>query len=191
MISVDLIPIELLNGGGPPVQDFVILNGIRSPGVCQIVNAGSPRKWDRQGGYGYSGASLVFTGTDLSDFDILIDLFEKKHWSDWNIFARLLDKEPLGVKPRTLDISHPLLYRAPLRITQCVVRDVTQFTQGTGSAAGRWTVRIPMTSWRKPQAALGKPVGSIPRAGTGIADFTKDPEIAALMAKQAALGGAL
>lgn len=181
-------PLDLLNSGTPPIQDFILLNGEKSPGVCTVTGAGSPRTYDKQKGWGFSGATLIYTGDDLSDFDVLIALWEKSHWGEWNKFARLLEKAPTGIRPKALDIVHPQLNRSPLKITQVVIRDVTQFDQ---SKTGLWTCRIPFTSWRAPKKALGKPDGTIPKAGTGILDFSGDPQIAELMKKQAALGGAL
>lgn len=181
-------PAELLNAGTPPIQDFILLAGQKSPGRATVTSAGSPRTWDKQKGWGFSGATLIYTGDDLPDFDVVVDLWDQSHWTQWNSFARVLEKSPTGIKPKALEIIHPLLNRAPLKITQVVIRDVTQFEQ---SAKGLWTCRIQLTAFRAPKAALGKPNGSIPRAGTGILDFSSDPQIAALMTKQAALGGAL
>lgn len=184
-----LLPLELLNASTPPTQDFIILNGRRSPGRATIVNAGSPRTWDKQKGWGFTGATLIYTGDDLSDFDVIIDIWETpRHWIEWNAFAGLLEKRSTGLGAKFYDISHPLLYRAPLRINQVAIRDVTQWEQ---SPKGLWTCRILMTAWNAPKPALGKPNGTIPAAGGGIDPLANDPQIAALMAKQAALGGAL
>ncbi len=181
-------PLDLLNSGTPPIQDFVILGGEKSPGRATVTGAGSPRKWDKQSGFGFSGASLIFLGEDLSDFDLLIDLWEPEHWVAWNSFARVLEKPPIGVRAKALEIVHPLINRSPIKITQVVIRDVTQFEQ---SDTGLWTARIPLTAFRAPKPALGKPNGSIANANNPISDFSDDPAIAALMRKQAALGGAL
>ena len=181
-------PLELLNSGEPPIQDFVLLGGAKTPGLAYPTGAGAPVNWDRQKGWGYSGATLIYTGADLSDFDVIVEMWERSHWRDWNDFARVLEKPPVGVRAKALEIVHPLINRAPWKITQAVVRNPTQFEQ---SPTGKWAMRIQLTAFRAPLPALGKPNGTIPKAGTGILDFSSDPEIAALMAKQAALGGVL
>jgi hypothetical protein len=183
-------PADLLNGTSAPIQDFIILSGEVSPGTCEIVNAGSPRTWDKQKGWGYSGATLVYTGDDLSDFDVIVTLWEKggQQWADWYKFAKILEKPPTGVRAKALEIVHPVLNRPPLKITQVVIRDVGQPVQ---SKTGLWTIRISMTAYRGALPALGRPNGNIPRASTGIDPFESDPQIQALIAKQAALGGAL
>jgi hypothetical protein len=180
--------LDFLNSGSPPAQDFILLDGQKSPGRASITGAGSPRKWDEKGGFGYSGASLVYLGNGLSDFDVVIDLWEPSHWKEWTDFARLLEKVPDGVLAKAHTIVHPLLNRAPLKITKVVIRDVTQFEQND---KGLWTARIPMKSFKLPQQALGKPDGTITKANLGISDFSDDPEIAARLKKQAAMGGVL
>lgn len=182
------LPLDLLNANTPPVQDFIVLNGVRSPGRATIVNAGSPRNWDKQKGWGTTGATLIYTGDDLAEFDVVIDLWLPEHWAQWNTFARVLEKRSTGLGAKFLSISHPLLYRAPLRITQVALKNVSQFEL---AKSGMWTCRLSFIDWKEPMPALGKPNGTIPRDNSGIADFASDPQIAALMAKQAALGGAL
>jgi len=181
-------PLDLLNSGTPPTQDFIVLGGKVSPGLATVTGAGSPRTWDKQKGWGFSGASLIYTGDDLSDFDVVIELWELSHWAQWASFARLLEKSPTGVRPKALEIVHPLLNRAPIKITQVVIRDVTQFEQ---VRPGRWAARVMFTAFRAPKPALGKPNGTIPNASNPISDFSDDPQIAALMRRQASLGGAL
>lgn len=183
-----LIPIELLNGDFPPVQDFIILNGRRSPGVCTVTGAGSPRKWDKPTSFGYSGASLTYTGDDVSEFDVIVQIWEHFHWAQWNAFARELEKRSTGLGAKCLHIVHPVLYRAPLRISQVVVRDVSGFDQ---VKPGLWACRIEFTEWRDPVPALGKPNGAIPPVGRAIDPFELDPELKGLVDKARALGGAV
>lgn len=180
--------VDLFNSGTPPRQDYILLNQQKSPGRATVTGAGSPRTWDKQKGWGFSGATMVYTGEDLSDFDVLIDLWEPEHWVDWASFAKLLQKAPVGTRAKAMDIGHPLLNRPPLSITQVVIRDVTQWEQ---SPKGLWSARVMFSSFRSPKPALGKPDGTIANANNPISDFTDDPQIGALMRKQAALGGAL
>lgn len=172
-----------------PLADVILLDGVPSPGVATIVGAGSPRTWDKKKGWGYSGATLVYTGADLSDFDVILTIWQKTglQWAQWEAFALVLDLAPVGVLAKSKSIVHPVLNRAPLSITSVVIRDVGQWEQ---SKTGLWTCRIGMTAYRAPMPALGKPNGTIPASGA-IAPFAADPEIEALMKQQAALGGIL
>lgn len=187
-MAAPLIPAELLNVGGPPKLDYVILNGIRTPGRATITGAGSPRTWDKQKGWAMSGATLIFTGDDLSDFEVHVDIWEDRHWTEWTPIAKLLEKRSTGLGAKFLNIIHPQLYRAPLRITAVAVRDVSQWTK---SKSGLWSCTIALTDWKAPKPALGKPDASIDKPEQGIADFSNDPQIKALLNQQADLGGGL
>lgn len=182
----------LLNGDGPPEQDYVILGSKRTPGRATIVSPGSPRKWDKQAGFGISGATLAFLGDDLSEFDLLVDLWEPEHWTAWTSFARdVLDKRPRGrISPEgAFDIVHPALNRSPTRISSVVVLDVT----GPDQEDGLWTFRIKLSAYRQPKPALGKPPAAVPAVPgvTPTAKTAEDQAIADLLAEQARLGGAL
>lgn len=181
-----------LNGSVPPRQNFIILgakgarNGIvvtggeRSPGVCNIVNAGTPRKWDKQGGWGYDGASLTYLGEDLSEFDVQIAIWEKDHWKQWDQFASVIERSFNDRNDPSLTIRHPVLIKPPLRITTVVVRNVSQFEQ---SESGLWTCTVGFTVWKQRKQALNK-VEGVPSAGTSSPYM--DPEIRSLM-RQAGL----
>lgn len=183
--------LDLLNSGKPPAQDYIMLGGEKSPGLATITGADSPRKWSKAGGYGVDGASLVYLGQDLSEFDVQIELWEPEHWTQWNRFARVLERAPVGIRAQSLAIVHPLLNNAPLHITQVVIRNVTQFEQGSGAKSGRWVATVALTVYRAAKPALAKVNGTIDDPHNPISDFANDPQIATLMVKQNALGGAL
>lgn len=184
--------IELLNQGRRPTQDYIILIGVdgpkRSPGRATISGAALSRKLDTPGGFGVTGSSTNYLGDELTEFDVEISLWEDSHWFEWTNFAPILAKPPKGILAKSLKIIHPILNRPPWLIDSANVKKVSQWDQ---SPKGLWTCRITMLEWRKPVPAFGKPNGTIPAAGTGILDFSKDPKIAELMAKIPALGGAL
>lgn len=153
---------DILTGAEFPQQDYILLGGVKSPGRATILGAGSPRTWDVRQGYGYSGAVVVFTGDGLAKFDVRIDLWEKSHFSEWARFAKVaLEKAPMGLKPKAMDIAHPVLNMAPLKITSVVVEDVSQFEQ---DEEGMWSCTIKLLQYRAPKPALGKPLASIPNA---------------------------
>lgn len=155
-------PADIIQGNEPPMQDYVLLGGAKTPGRATVQGAGSPRKWDVRQGYGYSGAIVVYMGDGLAQFDIHVDLWLPEHFSEWNRFAKIaLVKAPLGTKPKALDISHPLLSLEPLKITSVVVEDVSQFEQDD---EGLWTCTIKCLQYRAPLPALGRPLASIPNA---------------------------
>lgn len=121
---------DIITGAEFPQQDYVMLGGMKSPGRATIGGGGSPREWDVRKGYGFSGAFVVYTGDGLAKFDILIELWLKEHFAEWQRFSKIcLEKPPLGMKPKAMDIAHPLLNMTPIKITSVVIEDVTPFEQ--------------------------------------------------------------
>jgi hypothetical protein len=137
--------------------DFVLLGGLKSPGLCDVQGAGSPRKWDQAAGYGLSGAVSRFLGNALSEFSIKFRLYgdpkvPDPDWQAWQAFEAVLMKPPAGKHPRALDIWHPVLER--LKIKSVGVVDVGQPYQ---SDDGEWTIEVKFIEYRRPKITLAKP----------------------------------
>jgi hypothetical protein len=204
-------PLDLLNADAPPCQDFIVLQGQKSPGRATVGGAKCPRKWDVQSGFGISGGSMTFHGEEVPvEFEVEIALWEDEHWSQWNRFVKLLAVPPhrplLGTPSplpkigdellqaaasspmKGLSIQHPRLNRRPILIDKVVVRDVSSFQR---SKTGLETCTITFSKWKPPRIMLAKVDGTIPAAGAPIDPFANDPQIKALMDKQKSLGGAL
>ncbi len=174
-----------------PNRRYIILSAVgvslASPGVAVIKGAGSPREWDVRKGYGYSGASLVFTGTGLSEFDVDLFLWEPEHWIQWEAFSVLLTNPPPppGVLPVSLSIDHPILNKKPWLITKVVVKDISSWTV---SDSGLWSLTIKFIQYRKPVVALLPPKEGPPGTGVAPVPLTAQQKInAALDAENAAL----
>jgi hypothetical protein len=140
--------------------DYVLVAGKRSPGLAEVVGAGSPRDWDIRKGYGISGAFSVFTGLSLSKFSVKIRLYTEQDWLDWYAWKPIVDKLPTrrggsGKHSGNLDIQHPLLESCGIRAAG--VEDVSQPEQ-TGD--GEWTVVIKFIEFRHPKIGLARPEGA-------------------------------
>lgn len=140
-----------------PWQDYVVIAGVRTPGYAEVRGAGSPRKWDIRDGYGQTGASLVYTGTSLTKFEVDVFAWQPEHFDAWEVFARAVLPAPtpaiasraaFGKASLSLSIQHPLLNDPPLSITQAVVEDVSQWEQG--EEGGLWARTIKMIQYRAP-----------------------------------------
>lgn len=178
------------NLGVIPRQDYVIFpGGLKTPGVAEIVGLSSPRKWNIQQGYGLSGATTVYAGTDPVKFKILVKMWRPLDFVQWEALARLHLAKPLpGVRPPALGVSHPLLNLPPHSISSIVVEDVTGPEQ---DEQGTWVATIHCLEWKKPLPALGKPLGAIPaasKAAPTAADLA-DREIQAKVAVLKGLAG--
>lgn len=126
-----------------------------SPGLCEIEGANSPRNWEELPGYGWSGALLRFKGVGLAHFVIRLKLLTSQDWIDWSVFKPLVDKPPLGRRPRALDVWHPLL--VDQGIYALVVEDLGQPMQ---TADGEWSIEIKCIEWRMPKYSLATPDGA-------------------------------
>lgn len=174
-----------------PVQSYITLTApglsLPSPGIARIKGAGTPREWDVRKGYGYSGASLVFTGTGLAKFDVDIFIWEPEDWLLWEAFSFLLTNPPPppGVMPTSLSIKHPLLNKKPWLITKVVVEDVSSWDV---NETGLWSLTIKFIQYRKPAPALLPPLEGPPGTGVAPVPLTAQQKInAQLDAENAAL----
>jgi hypothetical protein len=68
--------------------DALLIGGDYSPGFCVISKAGLPLKWDKRPGYGFSGASIVYTGTDLSEFDVEFTVITQTQMTEFKAFVK-------------------------------------------------------------------------------------------------------
>lgn len=134
--------------------DFAIVAGRRTPGLCDIEGAGSPRQWDERRGYGVSGATLVYRGLRLATFAMKLRLYSADDWQGWEEFRPTVARAPIGERAQSLDIVHPLLEQVGIR--SAVVEDVLAPVQ-TGD--GEWTVEIRWREFRRP-AVTATPVTS-------------------------------
>lgn len=136
--------------------DVVFLGGERTPGIATIEGAGSPRRWDERRGYGLSGGTLVFRGVGLAQFKIILRLYTSQDFADWESFAPVVQRPPLGERARALDISHPIT--DALGIRSVVIEDVK--APALTHESGEWTVEIAVREYRRPLPALSVPAGS-------------------------------
>lgn len=151
--------VAALFGKTAPQQDYIVLAGQTSPGLAVVTGAGAPRNWEERKGWGLSGATIVYTGAGLAQFDVQISLgFSSDDWAAWDDFAKLLEKAPTGKRPKALDIEHPLINMRPINIKSVVVTDVSQFEQDD---YGIFTCSISFKEFKAPLPALAKPDQSI------------------------------
>jgi hypothetical protein len=181
-------------GAGFPEQDYVLIEGARSPGQVRVVGANSPRPWDERKGYGMSGATLVPSGDALSTFELHFEFWDESEMPDWYSYAgKYFDKAarftPGSLKPKALGIDHPQLKSPPFRIIQCVIEDCLD--QGVDEY-GLWTWVVKCKQYRKPAPALSKPDAAIPAvsAAQPTAKDAQDREIQSLQGEVTGLAGA-
>lgn len=150
-------------------QDFIWLGGFKSPGLCTLGPASSPRKWEERAGYGLSGAWLFYTGDGLASFEATFYLWTLEHDAQWKDFAeKVLSKPKRGTRPSALSISHPILELPPHVITSVVIEDVSSIeideTGGRSARVKFKQFRAPLPLLGKPNRTIGKPDQKEPTA---------------------------
>lgn len=152
-------------------SDALRIGGDYTPGYCRVRKAGEIVTWDKQKGYGYAGATLIFTGDDLSTFEVEFRMVTQTQVTEWKAFKKkYLTKRPASPqnsaflpsqpRPQALGVFHPLL--AEVGITQIVYEKILQFDQP--KTGGEWIKVVEFSQYRAPKPLLGKPVGSTPAA---------------------------
>jgi hypothetical protein len=135
--------------------DYILLSGRRSPGLCELSGLGAPRRYDERNGYGLSGATVIFRGVGLSKFSAKIRLYDFNDWQLWDLWKPLIQKPPVGTRPRALSIWHPLCEDND--IDKVVVEDVLGPDQ---TDDGEFTFEIKFIQFRSPVFKLAKPDGA-------------------------------
>lgn len=155
-------------------SDALRIGGDYSPGVCVVRKAGIPVTWDKRKGYGFAGASLIYTGDDLSEFDVEFTMTTQTQIEEWKVFAKKYFTKRasspqnsvfLATPPRppALGVYHPLL--AEVNINSIVFKHIHQFDQEAAKASpGKWIKVVEFYQYRAPKPLLGKPAGSTPAA---------------------------
>lgn len=154
--------------------DALRVGGDYTPGLCVISKAGIPFSWDKRKGYGYSGAWLIFTGQDLSEFDTTFTIWREDQKQAFDVWKKTyLSKQPAQPqlnsamlpnvpKPKALGVFNPIL--AELDIEKIVPRNIGQWRRLTGASNGKWERTISWWQFRPPLPFLGKPKEAIPDA---------------------------
>jgi hypothetical protein len=155
--------------------DYILLSGLKSPGIAEVIGASSPRNWDIREGFGLSGAFLVYKGRGLAKFSVRLTFTESEHWTLWEAWKPLVMNLPRkrfsqGKDSGALDIWHPIL--EDLGIAAVAVEEVLQPTAGD---TGDWSVEIKFIEFRRPKIALAKPDGAQATPGDPVEDQVIKP----------------
>lgn len=180
-----------------PAQDYVLINGEKSPGKAIVQRANSPRGWDERGGYGLNGATLIPKGDPLATFSVRFEFWDPAEMPAWYAYAaKYFDKSvrfnPGTTTSRALGIYHPILAAPPIRITQVVVLDANGLDK---SDDGLWFCEVFFKQYRKPKLAAAPPQAAIPAAAastptaTDAAQVEMQQKLALFQQLAAQLGG--
>lgn len=149
-----------------PEQNYVVAGGVRSPGRAYFTGLGRPHNWQKQEGYGQSGAWLIYRGPAICEFTLTVELFKTEHFVEWEAFSKVITppKGPINpLKPFLVDMQHPLLAAADIRAVAVVDPGVPVRAPN----GDRWIATVKLMNYRPPALALAKADKSIPAADKG------------------------
>lgn len=141
-------------------QDYVEFNGIKTPGLAEVVDASFPLRWDEVPTFATIGSFPRFTGKRLSHFSVKLRLYTVADWNGWWALKPNLTKVPRRGYPtkenaNALAIAHPQL--AAVDIDSCVIEEIMQPVQTNDS---EWTIEIKCLEFRAPTIAVGTARGA-------------------------------
>lgn len=145
-----------------PSLNYVLVNGMRSPGRATLTGVKVPYAWDIQESYGREGATATFKGRGIAKFTLTIAMWEREHFGVWPVFAALLEPPKPPRPPLVVEMHHPLLAAADIRAVS-----VESIGQPERQPNGLWIATINLFEYRPPKQALMKPRGSIPAVTKG------------------------
>lgn len=125
---------------------------VRSPGVCKITGDGIPREWDVRNGFGLAGATTVFRGLGLAEFEIAVRIWLPEHRELFQFFDTGVEPSLAGQPERVYQISNPRLAFA--RISKCVFLN-SPILRDDGDDGE--TAVYKCRQWRPPLATLSSP----------------------------------
>lgn len=142
--------------------NFVVVNGVQSPGRAQLTQVKAPYNWDVQPGYGLSGARTIYRGRGIAKPQLTLAFWEREHFIAWPAFRKLIEP-PKTSKPFVVQMRHPLLSDAEIEAVS--VESIGAPERAPGG--GLWLVQIQLIEYRPPAPVLVKPRGAIPSPEKG------------------------
>lgn len=145
-----------------PALNYVVVNGVQSPGKAEITGADVQYVWDVKQAYGMTGAYTVYRGRAPVEFTLTITLWKPEHFLAWPLFAKLLEPPKPGIK-LVVGMAHPILSAADVKAV--AIKKLGQLTRDMSS--GLWRSVTQCLEYRPLVPALVKPRGAIPAVSKG------------------------
>jgi len=137
-------------------QDYAIIAGQRTPGICRVEGFVSRSRWDIRQGPALSGARLRYRGFEPAQGKLILTLTTNQDLADWYAFAPTVRRAPVGERATHLEIEHPIL--AALDIRAVAVASVSQLT--LVDEKGVWAITIELIEYLEPTPAVSTPKGA-------------------------------
>jgi hypothetical protein len=142
--------------------NYVLVNGVRSPGRATISGVNLPFKWTIQDQYGADAAVMTYHGRGLCKFTLTLWLWEESHFISFPSFMKLIQPPENKALPFVVQMQHPILAAAGIAAVTPL-----EITMPQRQSNGVWIATANMTEWRKPRDVLVRPRDSIPAPNKG------------------------
>lgn len=93
----------------PQDWDYVIIGGVKSPGICKVSGFSRKNEWDLKKGKGTIGATLTFVGKPPAKGKIVWQIWTSEQYESWISFRQLLKYDPTKKSVTAIDIYYPSL----------------------------------------------------------------------------------
>ncbi len=137
------------------LYDFIIIAGVKTPGVVKLTGHDRKVNWDVKAGAGQSGATTTLKDVPPIEFTAAFYLADLEEFNAWAEVDTLIRSTVSGAKPKALDIYHPDL--ATNGITSVVL---ASFGGAIHDGKGGQTVTVKLQEYKPPKPKGGSPVGS-------------------------------
>lgn len=130
----------------PSLWEFILIAGVRSPGLAEVSGADRTYDWDTKTAPGTEGATSTYKGKGPVTFTVKFTFWEEEQIDQWNRFAPLLKYEAVKSVVKPVDIIHPAL--AQNGIGAAVTKKIGQLAH---DGLGLWTVSVEFLEYFPPK----------------------------------------
>ncbi len=153
----------------PSLWEFILVAGVRSPGLAEVSGADRTYDWDTKTAPGTEGATSTYKGKGPVTFTVKLTFWDSEQIDQWNRFRSLLKYESVKSVVKPVDIIHPALSQNG--IGAAVTKKIGQLTH---DGLGLYSVTVEFLEYFPPKKkdATQTPKGAV--AKKFVDGFTAD-----------------
>lgn len=140
--------------------DVVVIDGVTSPGICEISGFDRGWGWDVKKGKGAQGQTPTYTNKQECEGEIVFYLWTNAQFVAWETFRQKFQYDPTKSNtPRPVKIDHPSL--ADIGIKSVVTQKISPIRH-LGELLFSCTVKLLEFAPPPAQSAVSTPTGTKP-----------------------------
>jgi hypothetical protein len=168
MGSEDLNPLE-----NPEIWDYISINGIISPGLCELSGFKRDFGWDIKKGKGAKGSTLTLVTFPPCEGTVVFKLWTKEHFDAWAEFRKPMTYDPTKHPVSALTIGHPSF--SDIELTSVIVKSMSPPMNKGG---GLYEITVEFIEYNPPpnKSAVSSPAGTNAKTKPGEAPILTEQE---------------